>query len=55
MKKDYWLERWEREEIGFHRNEFNPYLRQYWHELHPVPEQSGTDHGFLLDFTGVPC
>ena len=37
MKKDYWLERWEREEIGFHRNEINPYLRQYWQELRPVP------------------
>ena len=37
MKKDYWLERWEREEIGFHRNEINPYLRQYWQELHPAP------------------
>ena len=34
MKKDFWLERWEREEIGFHQNEINPYLRKYWHELH---------------------
>jgi len=34
MKKDFWLERWEREEIGFHQNEVNPYLRQYWQELH---------------------
>jgi len=34
MKKDFWLERWEREEIGFHQNEINPYLRQYWQELH---------------------
>ena len=33
MKKDYWLERWEREETGFHQNEINPYLRQYWQEL----------------------
>jgi thiopurine S-methyltransferase len=33
MKKDFWLERWEREEIGFHQNETNPYLRQYWPEL----------------------
>jgi len=24
MKKDFWLERWEREEIGFHQNEVNP-------------------------------
>lgn len=36
MKKDFWLERWEREEIGFHQNEINPYLRQYWQKLHPA-------------------
>lgn len=34
MKKDFWLERWEREETGFHDNEVNAYLTQYWHELH---------------------
>ena len=33
MKKDFWLERWERKETGFHQNEINPYLRQYWPEL----------------------
>jgi thiopurine S-methyltransferase len=36
MKKDYWLARWEREETGFHQDEINPYLRQYWQELHPA-------------------
>ena len=34
MKKDFWLERWAREETGFHDNEVNAYLTQYWHELH---------------------
>ena len=34
MKKDFWLERWEREEIGFHENEVNVYLKQFWNELH---------------------
>ena len=34
MKKEFWLERWEREETGFHQDDFNPYLRQYWQELH---------------------
>ena len=34
MKKDFWLERWERKETGFHQDETNPYLRRYWHELH---------------------
>lgn len=33
MEKDFWLERWKREEIGFHQDEFNPHLRQYWQEL----------------------
>ncbi|SDH76086.1 thiopurine S-methyltransferase [Nitrosomonas sp. Nm132] len=33
MEIDYWLERWKQGEIGFHQNETNPYLRQYWQEL----------------------
>lgn len=33
MEKDFWLARWEREETGFHQEEFNPYLCQYWNEL----------------------
>lgn len=32
--KNYWIERWKREDTGFHQNEINPYLRQYWQELH---------------------
>ncbi len=35
MEKDFWLERWEREETGFHQGEINPYLRQFWQELKP--------------------
>ncbi len=34
MKREFWLERWERQEIGFHQDEFNPQLRQYWQALH---------------------
>lgn len=33
MKKEFWLERWERSEIGFHQNEINSYLLRYWPEL----------------------
>jgi len=33
LKKEFWLERWEREETGFHQGDFNPCLRQYWQEL----------------------
>lgn len=36
MEKEFWLERWEKEEIGFHQNETNPYLSQYWQDLHPA-------------------
>ena len=38
MKKDFWLERWEQKEIGFHQDSFNPYLSQYWPELHAAPD-----------------
>ena len=34
MKKDFWLERWQREEIGFHESTANANLTQFWHELH---------------------
>lgn len=37
MKNDFWLECWQREEIGFHQNAINPYLHQYWQELHLAP------------------
>ncbi|MBA3755696.1 MAG: thiopurine S-methyltransferase [Nitrosomonas sp.] len=38
MSDTYWLDRWVQGEIGFHQEEINPYLRQYWNELH-------LDHG----------
>ena len=33
MKKEFWLERWEKAEIGFHQDEINPYLLSHWQEL----------------------
>jgi thiopurine S-methyltransferase len=36
MEKEFWLERWEREEIGFHEKEVNAYLTRFWQELHPL-------------------
>jgi thiopurine S-methyltransferase len=33
MNKEFWIERWERAEIGFHQDEINPYLFKYWPEL----------------------
>lgn len=37
MEKDFWLERWKNEQIGFHEQEVNIFLTEYWHELHIVP------------------
>ena len=34
MKKEFWLERWERAETGFHEGVVNAYLMQYWQELY---------------------
>ncbi len=33
MKKDFWLERWERKETGFHQDVVNPHLCRHWQEL----------------------
>lgn len=30
MDPDFWLDRWERSETGFHQNDVNPHLRQHW-------------------------
>lgn len=37
MNKDFWLERWEREEIGFHQSVINPHLCEFWSELNLAP------------------
>lgn len=37
MKTDFWLERWERQEIGFHQDEINPHLLSQWKELFLAP------------------
>lgn len=37
MKKEYWLERWNRNETGFHQAEINPYLREFWPRLQLSP------------------
>jgi len=30
MKAEFWLERWQKSEIGFHQPAGNPYLHRYW-------------------------
>lgn len=33
MDKEYWLDRWQRQDTGFHQTAVNPYLCQYWPQL----------------------
>lgn len=33
MHQEFWLERWQKNEIGFHCKGINPYLKRYWHSL----------------------
>jgi len=38
MEKEFWLERWEKWEIGFHQNTVNPYLSRFWPGLNLADE-----------------
>ncbi len=33
MQADFWIERWEQNQIGFHQDVFNNHLLAFWHEL----------------------
>ena len=33
METEFWQQRWQANEIGFHQAEINPYLPQYWPQL----------------------
>jgi thiopurine S-methyltransferase len=33
VEREFWLERWRANEIGFHRTDFNPLLVEYWEGL----------------------
>ena len=37
MEKEFWLERWERSEIGFHQDDVNPWLARHWPTLAAAP------------------
>lgn len=32
MQAEFWLQRWEKQEIGFHQDAINRYLQKYWNE-----------------------
>ncbi|MCF6280766.1 MAG: thiopurine S-methyltransferase [Candidatus Polarisedimenticolaceae bacterium] len=36
MKRDFWVQRWKKSEIGFHQQEINSHLQQYWGQLQLV-------------------
>ncbi len=38
MKTEFWPERWEKNEIGFHQQEINGHLQTYWQQLKPNPK-----------------
>lgn len=33
MEKDFWLDKWEKLEIGFHQSDVNPFLKKHWSKL----------------------
>ena len=33
MQHEFWLERWEQNQIGFHKQEISPYLQRFWSKL----------------------
>jgi len=35
MNKDFWHQRWQRNEIGFHRDSVHPALEKYWSAISP--------------------
>ena len=37
MDRKFWLERWQRGEIGFHQDEVNPHLANHWPQLARTP------------------
>lgn len=38
MQHEFWHQRWQQNQIGFHQREINPYLRQYWPSLEINPK-----------------
>ena len=37
MQHDFWHQRWQQNQIGFHNQQTNPYLKKYWPELNLKP------------------
>ena len=62
MNPDFWRERWENREIGFHRDAAHPYLTRFWPTLGIAPGSrvfvplcgKSNDLLWLRPFGGVP-
>ncbi len=37
MDKQFWIEKWHANEIGFHQEDVNPYLQTWWDKLQINP------------------
>lgn len=40
MESNFWIERWERNEIGFHQDQVNVHLKEFWDDLVPDKRSS---------------
>ena len=40
MKAEFWHERWEKNQIGFHQSKVNNHLQDFWSQLNVEPEAS---------------
>ena len=47
MERDFWLERWQSNQIGFHQSAVNPLLEKHWPSLN-VP----VDHRVFVPLCG---
>ncbi len=47
MDPEFWLQRWREGLIGFHQDDFNPYLLRHWASLEPRPGE-----GVLVPLAG---
>jgi len=37
VELDFWIDRWQQGQIGFHQDDFNPHLQEYWGQLKLPP------------------
>jgi len=47
MEKDFWLQRWQNEETGFHQESLNPYLAHFYGDKGPALEKRKNQKVFV--------